>query len=194
MAGFHLLYILAVVGPPPVMSIVMCKKCAFIPLVLAAMLVGCASGRTERDASAKAPKLAKLEMRLNVTNLKELKVANQKGIELAAEIRNNGETAVRLPTRDIGPSWGGTQGGWNIMVFSPDGYLQTKDGFRVPKAESDLAIVELRPREAVFLYNTFPEDETLPAGVIVSYRISKEFGERYGTWSGELTGGGAKLR
>jgi hypothetical protein len=127
----------------------------------------------------------KLEMKVEIIVPKEEISTNQQGKRLYVEIRNVGKTTVLLPTKGLGPDSDGTAGGLWDLTFSPDWYLSTRDGFRIPKAKSDLAIVELRPKEAIVLDYEFVEP--IPASVIVRYRISEETGERYGVWNGEIT-------
>ena len=132
----------------------------------------------------------KLEMKAEIIDPKEGISSNQQGKRLYVEIRNVGKTTVLLPTKDLGPLGDGRPGGWWDLTFSPDMYFSTRDGFRIPKAKSDLAIVELRPKEAIIL--DYENVDSIPAPlVLVRYVITEEFGERYGVWHGEITTSGA---
>jgi hypothetical protein len=150
------------------------------------MLAGCVCEKPHGDASTKQ---TKLEMKLTAFDLAQRKFRPNVGTEVYAEIRNVGETPVLLPTKEIGPTID-VMGGVQIIEFTSDWFLSTSDGFKMPKAKSDLAIVELRPREAIALYCTLENTNTPfnPASVGALYRISQEFAERYGTWHGEIAG------
>jgi len=140
-----------------------------------------ASVRTAEETNAPT----KLEMKVQIIGSKDGNSSDQQEKRLYAEVRNVGETTVLLPTRDIGPMLNGSAGAICDLTFSPDWYLSTRDGFRIPKAKSDLAIVELRPKEAIGLHYLF--SDPIPGSVSVRYRVSKEFGERYGVWHGEIS-------
>ena len=129
---------------------------------------------------------AKLEMELSFIDLESPKFGDKKQIQVDATIRNLGDETVLLPTEDIGPSTF-SDGAFAIINFSPDGYCETADGFRIPKAKSKLAIVELRPHEAIELARIFEKPAPTVVGAV--YSISKESAERYGTWSGKIDGG-----
>ena len=125
-------------------------------------------------------------MRVKMFNL-EVKSGSIRATQVDTEIRNIGETTVLLPTKDIGPGvW--NMGGVYFVNFGSDMGYGTLDGFSFPKAKSELAIVELRPREAIMLDCMLDETNVSPARVAVDYKISKEFAERYGTWHGEIGG------
>jgi hypothetical protein len=151
--------------------------------VLPVLLVGCVCGGTHQSAGTKP---AKLEMKVTLFSLDEEKFGNKKEKQVVAEIRNIGETTVLLPTKEIGPVVRINSGLFYSIDFSTDWYLSTRDGFKIPKAKSELAIVELRPREAIMLDCTLDGTNVSPARVNVEYKISKEFAERYGTWHGEI--------
>jgi hypothetical protein len=157
---------------------------------LPAMLAGCICGETHKSAGTKP---AKLEMKVTMFSLDEEKFGNKKETQVDAEIRNVGETTVLLPTKGLGP-FVDSEVSFQLISFSSDWYLSTRDGFRIPKAKSELAIVELRPREAITLGCTLDGTNVSPARVGVEYKISKEFAERYGTWHGEISRHGADLR
>lgn len=157
--------------------------------ILPIMLAGCVCGRPHGSASDKP---AKLEMKVTMFSLDEQKFGNKKETQVDAEIRNVGETTALLPTKDIGPSW--IHSAVYIINFSPDFEFSTADGFKIPKAKSDLGIVELRPREAIQLSGLLEETNVSPASVGVRYSISKEFGERYGTWHGEIRGSAVQTK
>jgi hypothetical protein len=150
--------------------------------VLSVMLAGCVCRGTRQCAGAKP---AKLEMKVTMFSLDEEKFGNKKVTQVDAEIRNVGETTVLLPTKGLGPSdW--VMGGSHFVNFDSDVGYGTLDGFSFPKAKSDLAIVELRPREAIMLDCMLSETNVSPARVSVEYKVSKEFAERYGTWHGDI--------
>jgi hypothetical protein len=154
------------------------------------MLAGCIGGGVKHSGDSSS---TNLEMKVHVINLEELKSsASQKGRQLVIEIRNIGARTVWLPTREIGPFSMGRDGGWQLMQFSTDGYISTRDGFRIPKAKSDLGIVELRPREAIILDHVF--NDPLPTVVAVQYSISKDFAERYGVWHGMISAEGVEVK
>ena len=148
------------------------------------MLIGCVCGGTHKSAGTKP---AKLEMKVTIFSLDEEKVGNKKETQVDAEIRNVGDTTVLLPTKGLGPDVNG-EVSFQWISFSTDWHLSTRDGFKIPKAKSELAIVELRPREAIMLGCTLFATNVSPASVGVEYKISKEFAERYGTWYGEIVG------
>jgi hypothetical protein len=160
------------------------------PTIIAALLLlllsGCVS--TQQNSANTNSKFAKLEMKLSFFDLEEQKLGNKKQIQVEAEIRNVGDATVWLPTKDLGPAIF-TMGGVAIIHFAPEYYSATTnaDGFHFPQAESELAIVELRPHEAIRLAHVF--DKPGPARVLANYSISKEFAERYGTWSGKIDRG-----
>ena len=168
----------------------MCNNRTRLLLAMPIMLAGCIGGGVKHSGDSSS---SNLEMKVEVINLGELKSsASLKGRRLAVEIRNIGERTVWIPTREIGPSYIGRDGGWQIMLFSPDVYISTSDGFPVPKAKSDLGIVELRPKEAIILDHVF--NDPLPTSVAVQYSISKDFAERYGVWHGMLSAEGVEVK
>lgn len=154
------------------------------------LLTACSTSTGEKPASSTAS-ASKLEAELSSFDLESPKFGNKKQIQLDVEIRNAGETTVLLPTKDIGPATD-LDGNFAIVHFTPDVYLSTADGLPIPKAKSELAIVELRPHEAIFLSEIF--EKPAPYVVIAQYSISKEFAERYGTWSGKIEAGSISLR
>jgi hypothetical protein len=149
-------------------------------LIIALSLVPCASAWCGENS-----KQPKLEMKVSSIDLEDAKFGNRKEVSVHVEIRNVGTVAALIPTKGIGPASVGNAGYRDL--FFQDVQVTTKDGFRFAYAPSDLAIVELRPGEAILLGHTFPKPP--PGSVRVRYMISKEFAERYGTWSGELDGG-----
>jgi hypothetical protein len=160
----------------------------FIAAVIS-LLTACSTSPGEKSANSTAS--AKLEAKINSFDLESPKFGNKKQIQVEIEIRNAGETTVRLPTKDIGPAIE-SDGGFAIVIFTPDVYLSAADGLRIPKAKSELAIVELRPHEAISLSEIF--EKPAPGVVFAQYSISKEFAERYGTWSGKIEAGSISLR
>jgi len=160
------------------------------PIIAAVILLltGCSSSTGEKAANNADS--AKFETKLSSFDLESPKLGNRKQIEIFVEIRNAGETTVLLPTKDIGPATT-VEGGIAIVNFTPDVHLTTTDEFRIPKAKSELAIVELRPHEAISLATTF--EKPAPDVVMAQYSISKEFAERYGTWSGKIEAGSISL-
>ena len=151
---------------------------AFLP----AVLMGCVCGETHQSVGTKP---AKLEMKVTMFSPDEESFGNKKETHVSAEIRNVGETAVLLPTKELGPMVL-FLGGLYVVEFDSDVYFSTRDGFSLPKAKSELAIVEVRPREAIMLDCTLLATNVSPTAVSVTYKISEKFAERYGTWHGQI--------
>jgi hypothetical protein len=168
----------------------MCKPNTLLLVGLPILLLGCATRGQKQGPGAAAP--AKLEIKLSFNDCETPAFHNRKQIELVVEVRNVGQSAVLLPKHTHGGQtvlWG--DGSLATVNFDSDGFFSTRDGYRLPPAASELAIVELRPREAMILNSTF--EKPAPKVAVVKYRISKEFAERYGTWYGEVDGGSIKL-
>lgn len=160
-------------------------------IITAVILLITAGYASTGEQRANISESAMLEMKLSFIDCETPNLGNRKEIQVNAEIRNVGRVTAMLPTKDIGP-FVATMGGVGIINFFSDGYLSTVDGFRIPKAKSDLAIVELRPHEAIKLSYVF--QKPAPEMVLGYYSIPKEFAQRYGTWTGKIDGGSLSLR
>jgi hypothetical protein len=158
-------------------------------LYLAALTFLASFGLAE---SAPKPELTKLETRLSCIDLDDPKLGSNQSKEyrIYLEIRNVGKAVAVLPTKGIGPAVLSD----GFVIFN-DSKNSLRDGTPIVSPPAEFAIVDLRPGEAVILSYTLRKDER-PASrgqVTVRYIITKEFAERYGTWSGELDAGVVKF-
>jgi len=129
--------------------------------------------------------IAKLDLSLSAIDCEQENMGNRKEIILYAEIRNTGNTSVVLPTKAIGPMVFQTGGAFASIQFQPLQLKSASDGFRQAYSVAEIAPVELRPNEYIFVTYTFKKPG--PAGVRVSYEVDKDFATRYNLWHGELT-------
>jgi len=149
---------------------------ALINLVTVGTLTACRSLHVgDNDAG--------LELRYHLIDLEDPRFGSPTNLySVAVEILNRGNRTVILPTNAIGPSqdWTGNTG----FIRLCDLQCVTADGFPQAQPMSGLALVELRPGEAVsFTGGSIPKTSVLGS---VEYTISPSFAKRYGTWSGHL--------
>jgi len=147
------------------------------------LLSGCAHQQTSQSAPS-------LELYVYVYDLEQKKFGNQKIISVNAHIRNIGTTTVTLPTKTIISTSGNAA--FVDIVFSDSGVAENKYGFSHAKSLADFAPAEVRPGEHITVSHTF--DKPAPAGARITYRVSKEFADRYHVWHGELVSDSLTLK
>jgi len=146
--------------------------------------------QTSQSASLQTSQSASnLELRVYTIDLEHDKFGDQKKITVYAEIQNIGQTTVTLPTK-VSTSISGNAAFVNI-TFIPLSLLN-KDGSKRALSLADYAPAEVRPGEHITVTHTF--EKPAPAGARITYRVSKEFADRYEVWHGELKSEHVSLR